>query len=217
MNTRKYGFGRDNELYGKFGEADFKQYCKENGWYWIDVSNDLPYQLADIDFLMSKSQFSYEDDVKPYERDILFSRELKEYNDDGTIKKERKIYKFEVKADTRSFKTRNVLYEVISHDSAGCLGESKADFIYYVFVEEPEPGVLIKKEVWYINLPKWRKFLREKFFDSWVSRSDSADKYGIWTNNYTRVDENGKVLDAAGNILCDIEILEKNGIAKRVF
>ena len=189
-------FKEDDEKYGKFGEKDFEEYCKENNLNVLDVSKDIKFQLADIDFLASKKPIGVINNI----HNLLFSR-----NVEG-----RDILKFEVKTDTRSFETRNVVYEVISHDSAGCMAESKADYVYYLFVDD-STGEIVKKEVWSIYLPAWRRYLREHFFDGKVSVADSERLYGIRRNNYNT---HG---DAVANLLCKIEKLQEHGIAKKLF
>jgi len=198
MSERKPNFRKDDEIYGKFGEDDFVEFCSGYGLNVKNVSKELPYQLSDIDFLVSKGKIEAFDDKK-----LIFSRNTEERN----------IYKFEVKTDTRSFETRNVVYEVISHDFAGCMASSKADFIYYVFVDDVngDGSEIIKKEVWKINLAKWRSYLREFFFSGKISVKEMKDTYGMRGNNY---DDND---DRVANVLCKIETLEEHGIAKRLW
>ena len=198
---RNPNFKIDDEVYGKFGEKDFEEYMLSLNYCFLNVSDNEMYQLADIDYLASKLL-----DLPCYGLDginnheLIYSREANKRN----------IYKFEVKTDTRAHITRNVVYEIISHDTAGCLGESKADYVYYVFVDDTS-GEIVKKEAWSINLPKWRKYLREHFFETKVGLRESRETWGIIKNNYNIHD------DCVANLLCNIDMLEKNGVAKKVY
>ena len=71
----------------------------------------------------------------------------------------------------------------------------------------------MKKEAWYINLYKLREYLRINFFGHTIYEdfSDMSREFGITTNNY---DTYG---DKVANFLINIEKLQENGIAKRVF
>lgn len=193
INTREPNFDNDVEKYGKFGEDDFKAYYESLGFLVEDVSLILEFQLSDIDFLISKKPIP----MHKY-RNIIMSR-----NTEG-----REVFKAEVKTDTMAYKTRNIVYEIIAHDSAGCLAASKADFVYYVFVEEVGTE-LVKREAWSINLYKWRRYLREKFFDGKVSMEEFINVWGIHRSNISRDGING------ASLLCNIDKLAEHGIAKR--
>lgn len=203
---RKPNFKYDDEVYGKFGEDDFKKFSDSIGFAYIDVSKDEIFQYVDVDFLISKSFEIHNDDnglslINGLNyHNLIFSRD----------KSKRDVYKFEVKTDTRSYETRNVVYEVISHDFSGCMGASKADYIYYVFIDD-SGDELVKKESWSIDLTKWREYIREKFFDTSVRIVDSENIWGIRRNNFNTYG------DAVGNLLCNIDILQKYGIAKKIF
>ena len=49
---------------GKRGEAIAKEYLKNNGWNFIDVSNNKDFQKKDIDFVVEKNEKSFTIDVK---------------------------------------------------------------------------------------------------------------------------------------------------------
>lgn len=193
INTREPNFDNDAEKYGKFGEGDFKEYYKSLGFIVEDVSLTLEFQLSDIDFLISKKP------IPMYRyREIINARNTSN----------REVFKAEVKTDTMAYKTRNIVYEIIAHDSAGCLAASKADFVYYVFVEEVGTE-LVKREAWSVNLYKWRQYLREKFFDGKVSMDDSVNVWGIHRSNISKDGIN------SASLLCNIDKLAEHGIAKR--
>ena len=195
MEKRESDFYNDNEVYGKFGEQDFVKQFETLGFNVKDVSEDLEFQSTDIDFLVSKNQIKLLD-----YHNLLFSRDYTK----------RDIYKFEVKTDTMGYHTRNVVYEFIAHDFAGCLGGSKADFVYYVFVNDAN-GTLEKLEAWSIDLGKWRKYIREYFFDPNITMDVAERVWGIKRNNLTRQELNG------ANLLCNIDKLNEHGVAKKIF
>ena len=107
---------------------------------------------------------------------------------------------YEVKTDSRSEKTRNVVYELISHDSVGCAAISRSNYFYYVFVDKQNLSKI--KERWLIDTKKWRRFIRTKFgrYDEDYIRANNYDSYG----------------DHVFNILCNIELLNSLKVAKRI-
>lgn len=193
---RTPNFKQDDEKFGKFGEKDFKEWCEVSGWKYLDVSMEPLCQVADIDFFISKREIppSLLTDSKEL-KELVFSKNTQN----------RSVFKVEVKCDTRSFETRNIVYEVIAHDFAGCCGETKADFVYYVFVDED----VNKKEAWMINLRKWREYLRTNFFGKIkeLSYGGVVKDYGIKVNNFNTYG------DCTANFLCNIEKLKEAGIA----
>lgn len=197
---RQPDFEKDDEIYGKFGESDFIDFCRNYNLNILDVSKILAFQIADIDFLVSKNKIDFNDKRKM--NDLIFSNNVSK----------RDIYKFEVKTDTRSYETRNIVYEVISHDFAGCGAKTMCDYFYYVFVtdENGDGSNIVKREVWKIGVKKLRELLRKVFFSGKYSRRELCEKFGLRGNNY---DTNG---DKVANILCNIEKLNEFGIAKRL-
>lgn len=194
-------FKSDNEEFGKLGEHDFIDYCDSRGIWVMDVSDELVYQLADIDFLVTKNN------------DIDLSRYLQD-DGSGFVKhfifsigfKNREVFKIEVKCDTVSLTSRNIVFEVISHDGPGCCSLTKADFLYYVFVDDDK----VKREAWMINLQKLRCFIREtvfgKLYNNWIE-----------PENAVRMNNFNKYGDKVANFLINIDILKKNKIAVKVF
>lgn len=62
------------------------------------------------------------------------------------------INKVEVKSDRQAHETRNIVYEISSNGSAGCLQRSDADYLYYYFVGSGETYIITMKGLrWYIN------------------------------------------------------------------
>lgn len=199
--NRKPDFNTDNEMFGKLGERDFIEYCNERCTQVLDVSGELIYQLADIDFLVTKN------------KDVDLSRYLKD-DGSGFVKhfifsigfKNREVIKVEVKCDTVSLTTRNIVFEIISHDGPGCCSLTKADFLYYVFIDDYK----VKREAWIINLEKLRCFLREtvfgRLYENWID-----------SENAVRLNNFNKYGDKVANFLVNIDILEKNKIATKIF
>lgn len=201
MAYEKGYFKYDDEVVGKVGEDHFKDwFCKTRGLYCIDVSKELIWQIADIDFLTSEEELDYTKDIEPNLRNIIMHSK-------GIFKNYHKVdvTKYEVKTDTVSLNSRNVIYEVISHNHAGCLGECKADYVYYVFVD----NTLEVKEVWLIDLVKWREYCNEYFFKD---KGYHSREKKIWTNYYKPKQEE----PGTGNILFNIEMLAADGVVERI-
>ena len=108
---------------------------------------------------------------------------------------------YEVKTDSRSEITRNVVYEIISHDSVGCAAASRSNYFYYVFVDEKKLTDI--KERWLIDMRKWRRLIRTKF-----GTTDAENK--LKSHNY---DIHG---DKVFNLLCNIKYLSDEKVATRI-
>ena len=187
---RPSNFQVDNEVYGKFGEKIFAEYAKQKGWNIVDVSNDPYYQLIDVDYVNIKDSSIT---ARDFFHKWIFRKPLEKRRETGIM--------FEVKADTRVGGTGNVLYEIIAHDGPGCLAISRADFIFYVQVNDD--GTKAEK-AWMINLTKWRTWLRENGY------LINSKGFAILLNNFNRT--NDKVLNA----LCKIEKMVQEGFAKEI-
>ena len=187
---RTPNFKIDNDVYGKFGENVFEQWSNNKGFKTLNVTSDKEFQDQDIDFISIVN--------KEYDKErLLLEDKLSFYSEERA---KNTAFTTEVKTDTRTFSTRNVVYELLSHDNPGCLARSKADFIFYVAVDE---DATVTKEAWFINLSKWRKWLREHSRD--VNHHDSPIKL----NNYST---HG---DGCMNFLCNIDQMVKDGIATK--
>ena len=106
---------------------------------------------------------------------------------------------YEAKADTVSVSSRNIIYEVLSHDNPGCLAKSKAEFIYYAFLDQNDNVV----ERYLIDLKKWRQWIREHCKDC------NRSKYLILINF-------DRTHDRVMNFLCNIDKMVEDGVAKDV-
>lgn len=137
----------------------------------------------------------------------------RDFNYNGIV-----IRKIEVKTDTVTITSRNIVYEVISHDSAGCMAETKADYIFYVCVDDTNIDTIgiINKEIWLIDMYKWRKFLRECFFGNMgipntIDTKTGRYKASLRGNNFS------PDKDKVANVLCDIDYMASIGIAQLLF
>lgn len=189
---RPSNFKNDIEI-GKIGEDDFKEFLSSSPKceHFENVTDDPFFQLLDIDYI----QFTrLKEDGTQYTSEDAKEALLNHFKDS-----ERDFcLLYEVKTDTRSEKTRNVVYELISHDKTGCAATTRADYFYYVFTDEFNFSKI--KERWLIDIKKWRKFIRE-----------NAEKgEGIRLHNFDRTK------DHVLNFLTNIECMKESGVAKIV-
>ena len=192
----KPDFEKDNEI-GKIGENLLKKILSSSPKTKrvIDVSNEYVFQLIDVDFVqitedsLNGSPYTMED-VK---RNLI-----------GKWRKNSFFVLYEVKTDTVSFTSRNVVYEFISHDKSGCAANSRADYFFYVFIDEN----LEIKEAWLITVKKWREYIRENHNNQ--VRMKDLHKGGIALNEFNKFDD--KVL----NVLTNIDVMEKEKIAIKI-
>ena len=66
---------------------------------------------------------------------------------------------YEVKTDTYGVKSRNIVYEVISNSNSGCLARTKADYLFYVFLNKENEII----EEFLIDIKKLRWWIMENF------------------------------------------------------
>lgn len=149
-------FDESNEK-GKFGEAVSLDYLTRTyeklGWKVHDVRTDKYFQLIDIDFILLKNGKTPEEFI-----DWYLSNKI---GDPSKINERMKWAKtVEVKTDAKTFYTRNLVYEVISHCMAGCLGRSNADIILYVCLDNKKIYSIDHiKEIYSFNLRKIREYM----------------------------------------------------------
>lgn len=135
-------FHKDVKEIGSIGENRLKEILNERSIY-EDISDDWRFRIFDIDFIQ------YTDGVIDRER-VLNSY----YHGKGA--KDTNAYAYEVKTDTATFKTRNLVYEVMSHDNEGSLSRSKADFVFYVSIDKT--GNIMEEML--LDLKKLREWIR---------------------------------------------------------
>ena len=197
---RESNFKNDIAI-GKIGEEDFEQFLSSSKKceHFENVTEIPFFQLIDIDYI----QFTrLKDDGTQYTSDDVQYAIL-----NHTKKKDMDwCVLYEVKTDTMSSKTRNVVYEIISHDGPGCAAITRSDFVYYVFTDEVNFGKI--KERWLIDIRAWRKLIRENCEEE--ARKQRSEKPSILLNNFDRT--NDHVL----NFLVNVEYMEKNGVVKKI-
>jgi len=135
-------FHKDAKEIGPIGENRLEEMLNERSIY-EDISDDWRFRIFDIDFIQ------YTDGVIDRER-VLNSY----YHGKGA--KDTNAYAYEVKTDTATFKTRNLVYEVMSHDNEGSLSRSKADFVFYVSIDKT--GNIMEEML--LDLKKLREWIR---------------------------------------------------------
>lgn len=193
---RKPNFEKDNE-FGKIGENLVRRILSESDKTvaLYDVSDDYRFRLLDIDFVQIVKT---REDGGEYTVDDVFDNIMGKDSDRSFFNL------YEVKTDSRSLESRNVVYEIISHDGPGCAALTRANYFFYIFVD----GNKDVREGWFIDVKKWRKFIRESC-DNVVGMKDTKNG-GIALNNYNRWG------DRVMNILTNIDFLKKEKIASKI-
>lgn len=109
--------------------------------------------------------------------------------------------KYECKTDCYGISTRNVSYEITSHDFAGCLGRSNSDYIYYVFVNENNEIA----ESYLIDLQKWREWIGNNSPDIKPFARNSGEKLQLFYSKDIGVLQ----------FLCNIDKMVEDKVAKK--
>ena len=194
--TRKPNFDKDNEL-GKIGEA-FAYKVLSNSPKTVkaeDVSGEYMFRIIDVDFIQYLKK---KEDGEEYTKEDVF------YNIMGK-EADRTFYNlYEIKTDTVSLESRNVVFEIISHDGVGCAASSRANYFFYIFVDKN----LDIREAWLIDMRKWRECIRKNCKN--VVPMTETKNGGIALNDFN------KYGDRVMNILTNIEYLQKEKIATKI-
>ncbi len=216
--VRYSNFGEDNKI-GKIGERDFAEnYWKvfSNDDYYIgkrwelrDVSYDSIYQKSDIDFLLV-------DDITKSVYD-LYSDYGKQRMVDSSLSVGSSI-RVEVKTDTRTAETGNIVYEVKTHNKPGCGLVTKADYFYYVCVDSKQYDNILRRFL--IDIKKLRKYIKdnkERISDDGNTEL-SEDNPMTW-KRVTKPKKNGEMDDEILDILVSIKVLlnTPDKIAREIF
>lgn len=196
MAHRLPNFRKDVKL-GKIGEDFCYEMLKQSqkAVSIIDVSEDKRFQLIDVDFIQI---LRTKPNGEEYTKDDVFNN-LIGGDADKTF-----YLLYEVKTDTVSITSRNVVYEIISHDGPGCAALSRAHYFFYIFVD----GNNDIREAWLIDMKKWRQYIRENSKN--VVKMIETKNGGIALNEFNKY--NDKVL----NILTNIEVMQKEEIAQKI-
>ena len=186
----KTEFKKDVQEYGPIGEQRLAQILTYRGRKFEDTTNIPAFIPFDIDFIY------YEDKNLTY-RDLL-----KEYYN-GKDGKDLAIKTYECKTDTVGIESRNIAYEDISNSNPGCLARSKADYVFYVFIDSKTKAV---KEEYMIDLHALRWWLCTNFYkinvETFVKNKETGQKKKLIEAKSMR---RGK--DNTGIFLLDIDYL----------
>lgn len=199
--SRTPNFKNDNEI-AKIGENLFVKYAEYHGYMNVkDVREVVEFQDNDIDYVVLTGDFTEYDILKMNKnRHNLITNKFEPM---VTPERAKTIgYSVEVKTDLVTHRTRNVVYELLSHDMPGCMAKSVADYIFYVAIDE---ATHVIQEAWIIKLKSWREWVRIK--DRTINNGGP-----IKTNNF---DKHGKNQECF-NFLCNVDDMVKDNIAKKV-
>ena len=142
----KTDFKKDLVTYGPIGERRLMEILTEKGRRFEDISGIEEFRIFDIDIIQ------YNDDICNYQN-VLDAY----YN--GKFADSVNAVAYEVKTDTYGIISRNIVYEVISNSNSGCLARTKADYLFYVFVNKQNEIV----EEYLIDIKKLRWWLMSNF------------------------------------------------------
>ena len=190
--SRTPNFDYDNNVIGACGEKLFESYAIRKKYKYIDVREDQRFQRLDIDYILIRNP---EYDLERILEENLFTKYNEHKNNWVSV---------EVKTDTRTHDTRNIVYEITSHDNPGCMARSNADMIFYFAVNEDATKIY---EGWIVNTKNWREWIRE---NAPKLNGNVIDKQPIRIHNYNTHK------DKCLNFLCNIETLVKNKIATKI-
>ena len=91
--------------------------------------------------------------------------------------KDRQI-KVEVKTDTMAYRTGNLIYEVIAHNSCGWGMITKADYIYEVLIDD---CMQVVKTIM-LDLKKWKQFIRDRKAPKRINWKRDSDTVNLLCN-----------------------------------
>jgi len=190
--SRLPNFKIDNDVFGKKGESLFESYATRKKYTIVNVTEDKNFQDKDIDYIIILNP---EYNIERILGENLFTKYSAHKDDWVSV---------EVKTDTRTNATRNLVYEVLSHDNPGCLARSVADFIFYVAVNDDATQIY---SAWMVNLKRWRTWLREV---SPELNKEDAKNLPVRLHNFNTYG------DACLNFLCNVDVLVDKGIAVKI-
>lgn len=178
MGLRKYtNFANDVKEFGPIGERRLQMILENKGHKFEDVSNDRRFNAFDIDVIQ-------------YDEDNITSDEIYKAYCDNKSARELNAVAYEVKTDTYGIISRNIVYEDLSNSNSGCMARTRADFLYYVFINENKEVV----EEFLIEIKKLRWWLMTNF--SAINKCDylkaksmrrGQDNTGIFLINIDRL------------------------------
>ena len=139
-------FANDVKVYGPIGERRLKEILKEKGHKFEDVSDIEEFRIFDIDILQ-------------YNNDETNSEKVLDAYYMGKTTSAADAVAYEVKTDTYGIVSRNIVFEDLSNSNSGCMARTKADYLFYVFVDKNNEIV----EEYLINVKKLRWWLMSNF------------------------------------------------------
>ena len=139
-------FSNDVKVYGPIGERRLMEILKEKGHKFEDVSDIEEFRIFDIDILQ-------------YNNDETNSEKVLDAYYMGKTTSAADAIAYEVKTDTYGLVSRNIVFEDLSNSNSGCMARTKADYLFYVFVDKNNEIV----EEYLINVKKLRWWLMSNF------------------------------------------------------
>lgn len=139
-------FKQDSTIYGPIGEQRLMEILTEKGHNFEDVSDVEEFRIFDIDILQ-------------YNNDETNSEKVLEAYYMGKTTSAADAVAYEVKTDTYGIVSRNIVFEDLSNSNSGCMARTKADYLFYVFVNKQNEIV----EEYLINVKKLRWWLMSNF------------------------------------------------------
>ena len=139
-------FANDVKVYGPIGERRLMEILKEKGHKFEDVSDIEEFRIFDIDILQ-------------YNNDETNSEKVLDAYYMGKTTSAADAVAYEVKTDTYGVVSRNIVFEDLSNSNSGCMARTKADYLFYVFVDKNNEIV----EEYLINVKKLRWWLMSNF------------------------------------------------------
>ena len=139
-------FSNDVKVYGPIGERRLMEILKEKGHKFEDVSDIEEFRIFDVDILQ-------------YNNDETNSEKVLDAYYMGKTTSAADAVAYEVKTDTYGLVSRNIVFEDLSNSNSGCMARTKADYLFYVFVDKNNEIV----EEYLINVKKLRWWLMSNF------------------------------------------------------
>ena len=185
MLREKTNFKDDVKIYGPIGENRLKDILTLRGKSFIDVSEYKEFRDLDIDIIQIENECSIETILEK----INHGQPLSDID----------AISYEVKTDTFGIISRNIVFEVISNSNIGCLARTKADYLFYVFLNKDNNI----EEEYLIPMKKLRHWLMENF--GMINKS-----------SYLKAKSMRRDSDNTGIFLVNIEKLIEDKIATKL-
>lgn len=147
---KKTDFVNDVKEFGPIGEIDLLNRLKESQITSKaeSIAEDKRFVPFDIDIIQYKEGF--DGDKETVLENLRNGKKANSFSD---------YVLYEVKTDTYGMKSRNIFYEVFDHGKPGCLDRSKADYLYYVYIDENK----VISEIYLIKMETLRYWIMTEF------------------------------------------------------